>query len=231
MSVGAYRVIRSAPTVFVRTARHPAVQDLAAEGVKFESFDHIYQSLSTFEEVYSTITNLLLEKAEKEDIVYAVPGHPLFGEAVVRMLIERTANTAQDVCIVGSESFIEASLTALRISFDDGLKVLDALSMDYISADPQIGNLIYQVYDRTIASNVKLKLMEQYPDEFEIFLVLGGNKPEEQVNRIPLFMLDRVDVDHLTSAYIPPLLPDKKSCQVSSYSNIVKCFPGRLDGD
>jgi len=205
LSVGAYRVIRSAPIVFVRTARHSVVEELAAEGIRLESFDHIYDSRDTFEEVYAEIASRVLDEAvESGEAVYAVPGHPLVGEESVRILLAKARERGIETRIVGSESFIEASLEALGVGLDSGLKVIDALSLDRVSPARDAGNLIYQIYDREIASRVKLALMEQYPDEFEVVLISGAGTPEQKAERIPLYRLDRCDCDHLTTLYVPP---------------------------
>jgi len=206
LSMGACRVIRSAPIVFVRTARHPVVDELAAEGVCLESLDYLYESLDAFEEVYAAIADRILREAEESgDVVYAVPGHPLVGEESVRILLDEARARGIEVRIIGSESFIEASLEALGLSLDSGLKIIDALSLDLVSPSPDAGNLIYQVYDREIASCVKLSLMERYPDEFEVMLISGAGTPGQEVRSIPLYQLDRCDCDHLTTLYVPPL--------------------------
>lgn len=137
--------------------------------------------------------------------MYAVPGHPLVGETSVEVLLREARAIAVDCRIIGSENFIEAVLEALEIGLDAGLKVLDALSMDAVTPSPDVGNLIYQVYDRSIASDVKLRLMEQYPDEFEVAIIRGGAPPGERVLRVPLYRLDRCECDHLTSVYVPPV--------------------------
>jgi tetrapyrrole methylase family protein/MazG family protein len=202
--VGAYRVIRSAPIVFVRTARHPVVEELAEEGICLESLDHIYESRATFEEVYAAIANRILDEAEQSgDVVYAVPGHPLVGEESVRFLLEEASRRGIEVRVVGSESFIEASLEALGIGLESGLKIIDALSLDRVSPARDSGNLIYQVYDREIASRVKLKLMERYPDEFEVILICGAGTSNQEIKRVPLYELDHCDCDHLTTVYLP----------------------------
>lgn len=205
ISVGAVGAIRSAPTVFVRTARHPAVDDLAAEGISFRSFDHLYETSDTFEEVYARISECLLAEADRRDVVYAVPGHPLVGESAVGILIGEARRRGLDFRIIGSESFIEASLEALGIGFDSGLKIIDALSMDEVSPAPDTGNLIYQVYGRDIAADVKLRLMDFYPDDFEVVVVSGAATSGQRVDAVPLYRLDRCDCDHLTTVYVPPL--------------------------
>ncbi|MFA6665213.1 MAG: SAM-dependent methyltransferase [Armatimonadota bacterium] len=206
ISMGAYGAIRSAPIVFVRTEKHPAVDQLKADGVRFSSFDRFYESSQTFSEVYTKIAAEIIRIAEAEgDVVYAVPGHPLAGETAVSLLIDEARRKQIPLKIVGSESFIEASLEAAGCGFDEGLMVVDALSMSKVSPVPAVPNLIYQVYDKSIASDVKLALMEAYPDEFPVTVIRGAGSPEESVERVPLHRLDRCRCDHLTTVYVPPL--------------------------
>jgi tetrapyrrole methylase family protein/MazG family protein len=69
--------------------------------------------------------------------------------------------------------------------------------------------LICQIYNRRIASEVKLSLLERYPAEYPITLVrAAGVAEQEQVWSVPLHELDHHDaLDHLTCAYIPALPP------------------------
>ncbi|MHB0912575.1 MAG: SAM-dependent methyltransferase [Armatimonadota bacterium] len=196
ISVGAYRVLRSAPTVFMRTAKHPAAEELAGEGVVFSSMDEVYEQAASFDDVYAEIARRVLEAG---DVVYAVPGHPLVGETAVEVILKEARDRGIEVQIIGSESFIEASLEALGIGIDEGLKIVDALSMQRVSPATDAGTLIYQVYDKSIASEVKLALMEIFPDEHEVCVVRGG------AEWMPLYRLDRSEFDHLTSVYVPRL--------------------------
>lgn len=182
------------------------LDELASEGISFESMDDLYESSGTFEEVYARIAERVLREAQDHgDVVYAVPGHPLVGESAVAMVMDEARMRGVEVRIVGSESFIEASLEALGFGFSTGLKILDAMSMDEVSPSADVGNLIYQVYDRAIASDVKLMLMEQYPDEFEVTVITGAGTDTQRVQTIPLYKLDRCECDHLTTVYVPPL--------------------------
>ncbi len=60
-----------------------------------------------------------------------------------------------------------------------------------------------QVYDRQVASETKLRLMEHYADDFEITVISGAGTPEQRVETIPLYQLDRCEFDHLTTIYLP----------------------------
>lgn len=209
LSVGAYRMLRDAPTVFVRTALHPAIEELTAEGMVFQALDYVYETADTFVEVYRRIARTIIDAAESGgEVVYAVPGHPLVGETAVRLLMTEAAERGIEYRVIGSESFVEPMLEALGIGFDIGLKIVDALSMDTVTADPNVGNFIYQVYDRDIASDVKLRLMDDYPDDFAITVVMDAGGGSPKVMRMPLYELDRHNWDHLTTVYVPPCAGD-----------------------
>jgi tetrapyrrole methylase family protein/MazG family protein len=186
------------------------VANLLEEGIHVQSFDEIYETSSTFEEVYLRIAETVVSKATCGDVVYAVPGHPLVGESSVQVLISEAEKKGLAYKILGSESFIEACLESLRLNLDEGLKIINALSMDKVKPSKDVGNLVYQVYDKCIASDVKLSLMEQYPDEFEIAIIRGEGLPEQRVQWLPLYLLDRQKFDHLTTLYIPPFNKSSK---------------------
>src|SRR5579862_4427913 len=209
LSVAARDALRAAPLLFVRTERHPAANDLRAECIQFESFDAVYDAAATFDQVYDEIVDRLLTLAHVAEVAYAVPGHPLVAEESVRMLLQRARVAGVGVRIVGSESFIEPALTALDLSLSDGLFIVDALSLGSLRPRVNTGMLIFQVYDRAVASELKLALMRDYPDDWEVAVVRSAGVPNsEAVERLPLHRLDRAEVDHLTAVYVPPLPAD-----------------------
>jgi tetrapyrrole methylase family protein / MazG family protein len=206
MTVAARRAVESARTLLFRTGRHPAAADLSGEGLTFETFDHVYDAAGTFEEVYQRIADDVMERAAAGgDVTYCVPGHPLVGEEAVRLIIRRAGQSSIPVEIIGSPSFLEATLEAVRFSIDEGLKVLDALSISLLKPDPDVANLFYQVHDQVAASELKLALLEIYPDEFTVYLVQRAGAADGAVEELPLFELDRRTYDHLTSVLVPRL--------------------------
>ena len=113
------------------------------------------------------------------------------------------------VKIIQGLSFIGPILSALGLDSLDGLQIADAVVVadqhhPHLSADRPA--LLSQLYSREIASEVKLTLMNLYPDEHPITLVRAGGTPEATVRTLPLYKLDRQPgLDHLTSLYVPPL--------------------------
>ncbi|MDH5039623.1 SAM-dependent methyltransferase, partial [Enterococcus faecalis] len=76
---GIYRFLNKVDKVYVRTLTHPVVEDL--EDIEWISFDEVYEKHDQFSEVYAEIVQTLKEKAMDDDIVYAVPGHPMVAES------------------------------------------------------------------------------------------------------------------------------------------------------
>lgn len=202
----AWHIIEAAPVVYLRTAQHPCVPDLPAVCV---SFDEVYESIPDFAAVYEEIVARVLDKARAGDVVYAVPGDPLVAESTVIKLLARAKAENIPVEIVSGISFVEPALKLLGIDALDGLQLLDAISianMHHPPVNPDMPALLGQVYSRNLASNLKLTLMNQYPDDFEVTLIHAAGTPDAITETLPLYEIDRSEhIKHLTALYLPAL--------------------------
>jgi tetrapyrrole methylase family protein/MazG family protein len=202
--------MKSAACLYLRTEQHPTVKWLKAEGIRYMSFDRVYDEENDFDRVYSKIVETIIEKALTKNVVYAVPGSPFVAERTVDMLIKRCKDAGISCDVLPAVSFVDAVLAALRLYPGQGIDVIDAL--DLICPDVKKGCLVVQVYNPMVASKVKLHLMEFYPDDYNVTLVKAAGCDNEIVRGIRLFELDRQkDIDHLTSVYVPPALKTEKS--------------------
>ncbi len=209
LTAEALTVLESAAEVWLRTARHPTVAGLPW-GPRYESFDSIYDAGESFDAVYDAIVERVLELARRpEGTVYAVPGHPLFGEATVRALLDRAPAEGLAVRIVPGLSFVDTAAAALGIDpLADGLLVLDALELGGHRRllVPERPTIVAQVYDRRTVAHAKLALLESYPPEHPAHVVRASGAGDASVVEVPLADLDRSDrFDHLVSLYVPPL--------------------------
>lgn len=215
MPLNVYEKIRNAAHLYFRTAEHPAVKDLRKEGLAFESFDALYEKQSeNFDSVYAQIVSKLKEKAKTQDIVYAVPGHPMVAEKSVKLLIEQY----DKVEILDGKSFLDDLFKAVRIDPVEGFQLLDSfeLNADLIQSGQHV--IVMQVFSALMAGEVKLTLMDKYPDEHPVALIDAAGTGMESVNWMPLYEIDRFEgVHNLRSLYIPPLEQDE---QVTSLSTL-----------
>jgi tetrapyrrole methylase family protein / MazG family protein len=210
LPLGVYRKLKTASPLFLRTKEHPVAKELQEEGISFTSFDFIYEKHEQFEEVYQEITAILLEYAEKSDIFYAVPGHPLVAEKTVQLLLEAERRNECRVVIEGGQSFLDALFTALKIDPIEGFQLMDATSFQGDEWSLTKHTIFCQVYDSFIASDVKLTLMEQLPDDYPVYIVTAAGSKEEKITKVPLYELDRVaTLNNLTSVYVPPVRDEK----------------------
>ncbi|MCC5911237.1 MAG: nucleoside triphosphate pyrophosphohydrolase [Clostridiaceae bacterium] len=212
LTLAALEAMKNHKEIYLRTEKHPVVEYLKQEGISFKSFDYIYEEKEDFQEVYETIATTLVEKAQKEDILYAVPGHPYVAENTVQLLIDVCKKEAVEKVVYPAMSFVDAMFMALEIDPVDGFKLLDGLQLNKQKPDTNMANIITQVYDRYVASEAKLSLMDYYDDEQPIFVVKNAGIPTlQRIEEVPLYMLDRLDwIDHLTSLYIPKIDIDQK---------------------
>ena len=216
LTIGALKELKNNKNIYFRTEKHPTVDFLKDEGIKFESYDHAYEKYDSFDDVYKYIAEDLITKIkDDEDLIYAVPGHPLVAEKSVINLIELCKENNIQYEVLPAVSFVDAMMEALQVDPIEGVKIIDAFDMKNQILDKRVGTIITQVYNNFIASEVKLRLLEGYEDDTEIIFVrAAGVEGLESRRKIPLYELDwQEDIDYLTSIYIPKDLGNKKDFQ------------------
>lgn len=205
LPLGVYKTLKSGLPVYLRTKEHPVVSQLEQEGFTYVSFDSIYESRLQFEDVYEKICDTLLS-LEEDELIYAVPGHPLVAERTVQLLLQSGEERGAMVEITGGQSFLDDLFRVLQIDPIEGFQLLDATDLKLEEIQLRQHILVGQVYDSFVASNVKLTFMEKLPYDYEIYLVTAAGSQEEKIRKIPLVDLDReTEVNNLTTVYIPPV--------------------------
>lgn len=207
MTVESWETIQKASRLILRTALHPTAEEMARRGISFSSYDEKYEKAENFEALYAFIANDLIAKARAgEDIVYVVPGSPLVAERTVVLLREQAEKENIPLTVLPGMSFTEPLCARLGIDPVEGLLIMDAADLDRLPMDWPTGLVVTQVYSQAVASETKLALMEFLPDDYGIIIAQHIGLPEESVQRVPLYMLDRqANIDHLTSLFVPPL--------------------------
>jgi tetrapyrrole methylase family protein/MazG family protein len=205
--------------VYFRTLVHPTVEPLKAElpDLHIESFDDFYDESDNWEKLYQRITDTVCEVAARQPMIYAVPGHPLIGELTVQLLLKQARQSGLSTRIVSGLSFLEPVCAALELDpFNLGAQILDATELAGLGHEEIAGKLIpttpllvVQVYNRRVASAVKIALGECYPDDWPVKLVrAAGVDSDQAVIEMPLYELDRNHLaNHLCTLYVPPRGP------------------------
>lgn len=199
------------PVRYVRTARHPAVEDLAAAGIAFESFDAAYDAAADFDTLYAGIVETLIDAATGHgEIAYAVPGSPVVAERTVELLHVAARAGRVRLEVVPGLSFADAAWARLGIDpMATGAQVVDGRALDPAQLDGGTALLLAQCDDRLVLGDVKLALLERLPADTVVTVVQRLGLPDELVTDLAVAELDRVvEPDHLTSVFVPEAAAD-----------------------
>jgi tetrapyrrole methylase family protein/MazG family protein len=223
-------------TVFFRTLIHPIIEPLKHEipDLHITSFDSYYDEATNWETLSPQIAQEICAQAEQHPpVLYAVPGHPLIGDASVQVIFHQARERGLNARIVAGLSLIEPVCAALELDpFTSGMQIIDATDLAALRSDEIAGKvipttplLVAHIYHQRQASAVRLALGECYPDEWPVKLVCstdltgsetvgeqGGDKPhpyittDETVIEMPLDEIDRNSLDnYFNTLYVPPL--------------------------
>ena len=185
---------------FVRTKRHPTA-DLMP---KATSFDSLYDTLPTFDDVYRAITEAVVTAAiEHGEVLYAVPGSPLILESSVAQL---RADSRVEVQVLPALSFLDLAWEALGIDpVNAGVRLIDGHRFALEASGERGPLLVAQVHADWVLSDVKLSHESANGSEPVVLLHHLG-LPDQRVEHTTWQELDRVlPADHLTTLYIPQM--------------------------
>lgn len=207
LTLGIVQTLERAKHLYLRTEAHPATEWLSSRQIHFHTFDEIYRKHHSFDEVYDDIVRRLLElaQANEDEIVYAVPGHPMIAEKTVQMLLDQCPANGIELKIDGGMSFLDQAFLSLGLDPISGFQLLDGTALEPKMIQPHLHTIIAQIYDRESASDVKLTLMERYPDDHPVIACDHlGIEGMEVMQEIPLYELDRLEsYGNLFMVYIP----------------------------
>lgn len=204
LPLGIYkRLMNTNHPIMARTIDHPVVTSLAAEGIKFKSYDEIYQDEEQFTDVYEQIAADLLKLAQTQSIIYTVPGHPMLAEKTVQLLLNQEDI---DVKVIGGQSYLDDLFTSLKIDPIEGFQFIDGTGFDRSQLNYRQHLIFCQIYDRFVASDLKLTLLEDLPFNYDVIVVDAVGTDSEKLRTVPLEELDHTfETSNLTSVYVPPV--------------------------
>ena len=218
LTLEAVKIMENGNKNFLRTERHDSLSFFKENNINYESFDYLYDEMKSFEEVYSKIVEILIEKSKNEDINYFVPGTPLVAEKTVKMLIEKNI----EIKIINGISFIEPVLASVGRDAVDGLLFLDS-DANKFDFDTRRDTLITQVYNKRIASDLSLSLQEIYDEEDLAFVITNAGLDDEILRKVKIYELPRLDdYNHQSCIYIPRSKGKNLNIILNEISSIIK---------
>lgn len=196
LTLNAVEALMSGEKVLLRTEVTPAADFLREKGVPFETLDDIYEENEDFDEVNDAAAERVIDAARSGGVIYGVPGGAGLMDATVSAVIRRAAEEKLDWRVIPGVGLYERA--AAEAGALDGANVLAAIDVTEDTViDVRRPLVVCEVSDRMAASDLKLSLMEHYPEQWPVYC--GGEK----------LTLDEIDrrkhYDHLTCLVLPPL--------------------------
>lgn len=230
ITMGTMNILKKCKKNFFRTSMHPSIEYIKSQGIYFESFDNIYDKSNSFEEVYQSIADTIInEHAIHKEVCYAVPGNPKVAEKSVDIIIDICLYKNIEYKIYSAVSFLDVVFEKLNLDPVNGIQIINGAQIDKSIIDTRNGIIICQIYDEFIASDVKIFLNKIFNDDKEIYYLksLGIDK-EELIKKIPLMDIDKIkNIDHLTSIYVPTENEHKKhKYDIYDLNNIMAVLRG-----
>lgn len=188
LSLKAIRALQSGARIVLHTGRIGCADWLREQGLPFETLDFLYDECEDFDEHAARAAELLIERAGEGDVVYAV--YDVRDRSVLAL-----AKRDKKLRILAGPPVEGALLGYL----DGATRMLEASDWENFHLSAMDNALVRELNSRELASEVKLKLMECYPDETPCFLRSGDGS----IARLPLYDLDRLKhYDHRSCALV-----------------------------
>ncbi len=188
LSSKAYNALMEKIPTYLRTERHPIINDLEKYGIEYSTFDTYFEKNDEFDKIFGKIVKKVVAESKKYDTInYCIPGSSQIGDTVTKILLEDYKDTINIVSI-DAESFISKCIKLSGYADYKDIKIIDPNEMDEFSIDTNSVNFITQVDSKALASEVKIKLMEAYSEDWEVLQI---DVLDNFVVKMPLYSMDQ----------------------------------------
>ena len=190
LTLNAIEALKRNDVIVLHTDRCGCADWLKQNGIPFTSLDALYENCDDFDIHAQAVADAVVAATGEGNVAYVVSD---IRDRSVSCLIERIGAALQ--VIPGPSS--EGALLAL---VRGEARLVAASEWGQFHPSARESCLVRELDSRELASEVKLRLMEAYPEELEVWLLQGEAGPVS----MPLFTLDRGDrFDHRTCLLVP----------------------------
>lgn len=190
LSLEAYRTIKSADLVILKTEKMPIVKLLKDENISYETLDDIYDTAEDFDSLNEAIKARL---TEKENCVYVVHGSAIDDTSV---------SNIENVKIIPGISVADCAAAYMNVVTD--VKAYTTTEI-FNGEAPSLhqDNIITCIDSTLIAGDLKCILAQTYGDEFKIKYYTEDYLGNQFSKEIFLYELDMQEIyNHTTSIFL-----------------------------
>ena len=188
LTLEAAEALRRGGKIIMHTSRCGCAAWLDEQGIDLESLDELYETCEDFDEHARAAAKAVLDAGTAGDVIYCVAD---IRDRTVPPILQ----SGMDVHVIAGPP-VEGPLLAILTG---ETRSVEASDWEDFHLTAREHCLIRELESRELACEVKLRLMEVYPEESEVWLLKGGGAPE----KLALYELDRAgEYDHMTCALV-----------------------------
>jgi tetrapyrrole methylase family protein/MazG family protein len=203
LTCAAREAICSAKRLILQTEKTAAAAWIKTAGLAFTSMDKLYERSETFDELNKAIAReLFLDDA---DTVFAVAGTGIGGSALYRRIMSAAAEKGATVGAIAGIGYAQAAAAETGLFVDAGFRAVSAAQLDEITIDVKAPFAVEEIDSVLLAGEVKLRLMEYYPQELPVRVARLENG-QYTARIIPLCELDRLSGYDVSTCVLLPKL-------------------------
>ena len=198
--------------VYTRMSSHPVLAAFSDKLV-VHGFDDLYEYGASLQEIHEQIVTVILEIGKNNgQVTYAVPGHPLVGDATCAEIRKRAGALGMPVRVIEGISYLESVCACLDIGECEKLMVIDGFELrdHHIPPfSPALPALVTQLGHRAALQEIRNLLLAIYPPEHRVMLVHQGKSDSPVVEQYTLGEVDQSEqVGILSGLYLPAISTD-----------------------
>ena len=189
-TLAAEKAVREADKLYLQTAQNPACRWIIEEKRNAETMDALYEQAVDFDELNESIAERLLSEESGESVVYAAPGRGIEGTAQMLAILKLAKERGVAVRRIPGIGYAETALSEIP-PFETSPVICTAVEILDREIDVSLPLVVEELDTVIKAGEVKLRLMEYYPEEWPAQLIYMNLAGEYLVKEFPLYELDR----------------------------------------
>ena len=190
MTLDVVAALESGAPIILHTDHCGCAEWLRMRNIEFKSLDALYESSEDFDAHAHAAAQAVINAAERQDVVYGV------FDVRDRSVLELIAVAGDHMRVIAGPP-VEGALLAFALG---ETRLVEASDWENFHLSAHENCMIRELDNRELACEVKLRLMEVYPETGDICLLNADAAPEQ----LPLYDLDRMaHYDHRTCVLVP----------------------------
>ena len=129
MTSEVYSILKKSQKVYVLFDNPCLSKFLCENNIPYEDISFLYREGSLREDIYSTISDFIIDKALLSDITYLTYGDPMLLDSPIEKIIQKSKSLDLNIVLPPAISFLNKMLAQLRVSITNGFALYVATDL------------------------------------------------------------------------------------------------------